>query len=40
MPGFMPGIHDFHAPRQGRRGWPGHRRSGRTPFLERLCPAM
>jgi hypothetical protein len=40
MPGLVPGIQVFAALPEVRRGWPGHGRSGRTPFFERLCPAM
>jgi len=36
---IVPGIQVLLRP-QGRRGWPGHRRAGATPFFERLCPAM
>src|SRR5689334_21798573 len=40
MPGLVPGIHVFVAIQKARRGWPGHRCSGRAPFFERLCPTM
>ena len=35
-----PGIHVLGGRKQGRRGWPGHRRAEATPSFGRLCPAI
>jgi len=40
MAGFIPAIRVLPIGNVRRRGCPGHRRAGATPFFERLCPGM
>jgi len=34
----VPGIHVLTEQRQGRRGWPGHRRAAATPSFRTAMP--